>query len=203
MHVDAQGHVWILHRPRTAKPGPNQTPAPSIWEVDPSGNNSQSWGGPGDHGYEWPDNEHSIFATHDGYIWLSGHQPDRDHHVLKFTRDGKFVMQTGRRGRSKGNADTQNVSRAASVWVHPKTNELFVGDGYGNRRVIVFGQTTGAFKRMWGAFGNVPEERTPGERPFSSDDEAEGDGPPQFNNPHSVKVSNGDLVYVACGFRKF
>lgn len=196
VHVDAQDHVWVLHRPRTAKPErPTDIPAPSVWEVDPSGNVIQSWGGPGDFGYEWPGTEHGIFATHDGYVWITGHQPDRDHHLLKFTKDGEFVMQIGRRGQSRGNADTQNVNRAASVWVHAKTNELFVGDGYGNRRVIVFDAETGAFKRMWGAFGNVPEERKPGESPFSSDDT--GDGPPQFNNPHNVKVSNDDLVYVA------
>ena len=33
---------------------------------------------------------------------------------------------------------------------------MFVADGYGNHRVIVFDADTGAFKRMWGAFGNKP-----------------------------------------------
>ena len=30
-------------------------------------------------------------------------------------------------------------------------NEVYVADGYGNRRVIVFDADTGAYKRHWGA----------------------------------------------------
>ena len=45
--------------------------------------------------------------------------------------------------------------------MNPKTNEAFVADGYGNRRVIVFDADTGAFKRMWGAFGNPPDTDAP------------------------------------------
>jgi len=42
---------------------------------------------------------------------------------------------------------------------NPTTNELFVADGYGNHRVIVFDADTGAFKRMWGAFSNKPADK--------------------------------------------
>ncbi len=76
--------------------------------------------------------------------------------MLKFTQDGKFVLQIGRSNQSKGDADTNNVHRAADAWVYPRTNELFVADGYGNHRVVVFDADTGAFKRMWGAFGKAP-----------------------------------------------
>ena len=48
----------------------------------------------------------------------------------------------------KGNSDTQNVNMAADTFFYAKTNELFVADGYGNRRIIVFDADTGAFKRM-------------------------------------------------------
>jgi DNA-binding beta-propeller fold protein YncE len=78
--------------------------------------------------------------------------------ILKFTNKGKFVMQIGRRDRSDGNKDTKNVYSATDVYLYRKTNELFVADGYINRRVIVFDPETGAFKRMWGAFGNVPDD---------------------------------------------
>ena len=70
-------------------------------------------------------------------------------------------MQIGRAGQSKGNADTQNLNQPADAFVYAKTNELFVADGYGNRRVIVFDADTGKFKRMWGAFGNVPTDDAP------------------------------------------
>ncbi len=65
-------------------------------------------------------------------------------------------MQIGRRGQSKGNTDTENVHQPADVFVHAPTNELYVADGYGNQRVVVFDAETGKFKRMWGAFGNAP-----------------------------------------------
>src|SRR5215471_10977545 len=79
--------------------------------------------------------------------------PVTDDQLLKFTEDGKFVMQIGHSNQSKGNADTRNLHRPADVWVYPQTNELFVADGYGNHRIIVFDADSGAFKRMWGAFG--------------------------------------------------
>src|SRR5581483_6574189 len=79
-----------------------------------------------------------------------------DNMVLKFTNKGKFVMQIGRRDQSDGNSDTKNVYSATDLSVYPKTNEVFVADGYINHRVIVFDAKTGAYKRMWGAFGNVP-----------------------------------------------
>ena len=76
--------------------------------------------------------------------------------LLKFTMQGKFLQQIGRREQSGGNKDTKNLKEPADVVVYRKTNEAFVADGYGNRRVIVLDANTGAFKRMWGAFGNVP-----------------------------------------------
>ena len=35
---------------------------------------------------------------------------------------------------------------------------MFVADGYVNRRVIVLDADTGKFKRMWGAYGNTPDD---------------------------------------------
>ena len=61
-------------------------------------------------------------------------------------------------GKSNGNADTNNLQQPADEFVYPKTNELFVADGYGNHRVAVFDADTGKFKRMWGAFGNQPAD---------------------------------------------
>ena len=76
------------------------------------------------------------------------------------------------------------------MWVFPPTNEVFVADGYLNRRVFVIDADTGAFKRMWGAYGNAPDDQTP--QAFVG----EGPGPQQFNIVHGIKVSNDGLVYV-------
>ena len=203
--IDAQGNVWLLHRPRTLKPEQASMTAPPIMVFDVDGNFVKAWGGDGN-GYEWPQREHGIHIDHKGYVWLGGNncptnnapgtQALNDDQVLKFTQDGKFVMQIGRADQSKGNADTMNFHRPADAWVYPKSNELFVADGYGNRRVAVFDADTGKFKRMWGAFANKPTDddscavRSRKEFP-------DGQGPDQFNVVHAIRVSNDGIVYVA------
>jgi hypothetical protein len=202
--VDAQGNIWLLHRPRTLKGDDLAKAAPPVMVFDVDGNFIKAWGGDGP-GYEWPQREHGIYIDNKGFVWLSGNncpgnglanlKPVADDQLLKFTQDGKFVMQIGHSNQSKGNADTGDVHRAADLQVYPPTNELFVADGYGNHRVIVFDADTGAFKRMWGAFGNKPED----------DDHCDivrktnftPPGPPQFSIVHSLRVASDGMVYVA------
>jgi sugar lactone lactonase YvrE len=204
MTTDAQGNIWVLHRPRTLKDPDFAKAAPPVIVFDQAGNYVKSWGGDGQ-GYDWPQREHGIYIDAKGFVWLGGNncptnglarlKPVADDALLKFTQDGKFVMQIGKSNQSKGNADTANVHRAADVQVYPPTNELFVADGYGNHRVIVFDADTGAFKRTWGAFGNKPED----------DDHCEvvrktnfdPPGPQQFSIVHSLRVAHDGLVYVA------
>ena len=126
-------------------------------------------------------------------MWIGGNGTN-DHQILKFTRDGTFVMQIGRAGHSRGNADTENLNQPADAFVHEATNELFVADGYGNRRIIVFDAGTGRFKRMWGAFGNTPTDDAP--NPALPD--ADPRGASQFVQPvHAARVSKDGLVYVS------
>ena len=203
--VDAQDHVWLLHRPRTLKPDQAAMAAPPVMVFDTAGTFIKAWGGSGT-GYEWPEREHGIHLDYKGFVWVTGNncptnglpglKPVADDQVLKFTEDGKFVRQIGHSNQSKGNADTQNLHRAADVWVYPRTNELFVADGYGNHRVAVFDADTGAFKRLWGAFGNKPvdddhcEVVTPKSFP-------EGAGPQNFSIVHAIRVAKDGMVYVA------
>ena len=190
--IDAQDHVWVLQRPSTLSPEEKSRAAPPLLEFDAAGNFVQAWGGPGQ-GYDWPSSEHGVDIDPKGYVWIGGNGV-KDHHILKFTKAGRFVMQIGRAGQSKGNADTQNLNQPADTFVHAKTNELFVADGYGNRRVIVFDADTGTFKRMWGAFGNLPTDTQP--NPALPD--ADENGAPQFVQPvHAARVSNDGLVYVS------
>ncbi|HKA41466.1 MAG TPA: hypothetical protein VKF40_05690 [Burkholderiales bacterium] len=203
--IDAQDNVWILHRPRTLKPDQASMAAPPIVVFDAAGNFVKAWGGAGS-GYDWPEREHGIHIDHKGYVWLGGNncpesklpglKPVADDALLKFTQEGKFILQIGRSNLSKGNADTANVHRAADAWVYPKTNELFVADGYGNTRVVVFDAETGAYKRMWGAFGKKPAGPDSCEivRPKSF---TEAEGPEHYNVVHAIRVSNDGMVYVA------
>ncbi len=104
---------------------------------------------------------------------------------------GKFLLQIGHRGKGTGSNDTANLGQPADMVVYPPTNEVFVADGYGNRRVIVFDADTGAYKRHWGAYGNRPDDSAPKTPVF------EGPGDPQFNVVHHVRISRDGLVYVA------
>ena len=204
MASDAQGNIWVLHRPRTLKGDDFAKAAPPVMVFDQAGNYVKSWGGDGP-GYDWPQREHGIYIDSKGFVWLGGNscpengleklKPVADDALLKFTQDGKFVMQIGKSNQSKGNADTANVHRAADVQVYPPTNELFVADGYGNHRVIVFDADTGAFKRMWGAFGNKPVDDDHCDILRKTD--FTPPGPPQLSVVHSLRVANDGLVYVA------
>ena len=137
--VDSRAHVWIYHRPRSVDEEQRGNAAPAVLEFDSEGNFVQGWGGPGD-GYEWPANEHGIEVDDQDYVWLGGNSGGEtsDDMLLKFTRDGKIVMQIGGRNTSEGNTDTDNLNRPSEAAVYSDTNEVFVADGYGNRRVIVF-----------------------------------------------------------------
>ena len=154
--VDAQDHVWVVQRPKTltddekaASFDPPRTkccvPAPPVLEFDQDGNLVQAWGGPGQ-GYEWPQNEHGIYIDPKGFVWLASNG-ENDGQILKFTRDGKFVLQIGKQGPQTNSRDTSRLGRPANVTVDPEANEVYVADGYSNHRIIVFDADTGAFKR--------------------------------------------------------
>jgi NHL repeat len=198
--VDRRDHVWILHRPGTVQESLKARAAPPVLEFDADGTFMTAWGGPGQ-GYDWPVTEHGITVDYKDVVWIGG-SGVTDDMLLKFTTQGKLLKQFGAKGQSKGNADQVNVNRSADVFVYRKTNEAFVADGYGDRRVIVFDADTGAFKRMWGAFGNAPDSAPPsaaaGGPPAPPQLDTEGQGPPTFGNPvHAIKISNDGLVYVA------
>lgn len=190
--VDAADHVWVLQRLGTLGPEEKNRAAPPLLEFDANGRFVQGWGGPAS-GYDWPTSEHGVYVDPKGFVWIGGNGA-KDHQILKFTKAGRFVMQIGRAGQSTGNTDTRNLNQPADAFVHAATNELFVADGYGNRRVIVFDADTGAFKRMWGAFGNVPSDAAPN----PADADADPRGAPQFVQPvHATRVSTDGLVYVS------
>ena len=112
-------HVWVLNRPRTLQKDEDyaaQKPAAAdccvppafVQEFDQTGNALRSWGGPGP-GYEWPANEHGLSIDSKGNFWIAGNGKG-DAQVLKFNRDGKFLLQIGHFGKSAGSDDTANFA---------------------------------------------------------------------------------------------
>jgi DNA-binding beta-propeller fold protein YncE len=216
--VDRHDNVWVVHRPRTVPAG--KMAAPPVLEFDAAGKFIQAWGGDGA-GYDWPDSEHNVFVDYKDNVWISGSSPSgqsktkrSDDMLLKFTNTGKFLMQVGGRSVTLGSKDPKSVNKPGDLFVSAKTNEVYVADGYGNRRVIVFDADTGAFKRMWGAFGKPPEDDAgsggpgPSGGPLGAPSsvgsspapvlDTEGPGSPRFASPvHGVMVSNDNIVYVA------
>lgn len=209
--VDRHDHVWVLHRPRQVPVESQDRAAPPVLEFDATGTFVQAWGGPGQ-GYDWGDMEHSLSVDHQDNVWLTFHNPlerswsapvDRtDDMILKFTSQGKFLRQFGGRDRHPladgANTDTTSVHLATEAAVSPTTNEVFVADGYGNRRVLVLDAQTLAYKRMWGAFGKQPPP-TLGigrAKDFNRTTTNDPNGPEHFNSVHAVKLSRDGLVYI-------
>ena len=215
--VDTDDHVWIIHR-STATLGNNEKTletkqgeccagAPPILEFDQEGNLLRHWGGPGQ-GYEWPDSNHGIFIDYKGNVWVGGNGGP-DSHILKFTKDGKFLLQVGKKGARRkegaaqgnqegqvagfvgGSNDQVSFGRVAKIFVDAKENEAYIADGYLNKRVAVLDADTGKMKRYWGAYGNKPDDTPlPPYNPAN---------PPaqQFYNPvHCADMSVDRLIYV-------
>jgi DNA-binding beta-propeller fold protein YncE len=228
--VDAQDHVWIIHRQDTLEANEVHAttnppiakccaPAPPVLAFDQQGNLVAHWGGKGQ-GYDWPVSNHGITIDYKGNVWIGGNgrgqapgaargQGGRgqaandesqvggtqgyfnDSMVLKFTQSGSFLMQIGKPGQSKGSNDVENLRLPAKTFVDKMANEVYVADGYGNHRVIVYDAETGNYKRHWGAYGNKPDDVALG--PYDPK------APPaqQFRNPvHCADLSNDRLLYV-------
>ncbi|MGD0965866.1 MAG: hypothetical protein ABSA57_18425 [Candidatus Acidiferrales bacterium] len=198
--VDSQDHVWIVHRQDTLDPkeaymraNPPASdccqPAPPVLAFDQAGNLIAHWGGKGP-GYDWPNSNHGITVDYKGNVWIAGNGTG-DAQVLEFTQDGKLIKQIGKPGASKGSNDTANFKQAAKTFFDKDANEVYVADGYGNRRVVVMDADTGVFKRYWGAYGHKPDDTDLG--PYKPD------APPaqQFRTPvHCAELAHDGLVYV-------
>ena len=201
--VDRHDNIWVLHVPQSVPEAQRANAAPPVLEFDSKGKLLRSWGGP-QNGARWLGREHGIFVDDNDFVWIGGRagwpRPITpgvsDDMIMKFTMDGKLVMQIGQSGASTGNRDTMNVHQATDVFVDTQAHEVYAADGYGNKRVIVFDSETGKFKRMWGAFGNPPPA-TFGPNVPTPQPQQTPDGPPDFGLPHAIKVSRDGVVYVA------
>ena len=218
--VDSTDTIWLVHRNT-----PNQfvarteiglvqdppvseccRPGPPVLAFDQEGNLVNSWGGPGTEtgDYVWPSSNHGITIDHMDNVWIGGNGA-ADSHVLKFSRDGTFLMQIGIPGaRQTGEEDGQPVftrdsnsmesyGRVAKIGIDAEANEAYFADGYFNKRVAVVDMDTGVLKRHWGAYGNRPDD----DYDFGGPYQAGSEPAQQFRGPvHCSELSNDGLVYV-------
>ena len=199
--VDADDNVWIVHRGSATlnnnEKGAELNPptaiccraAPPVIAFNPAGDVIHSWGGPGQ-GYEWPELMHGVFVDYKGNVWLGGNGA-KDAQILKFTKDGKFLLQSGHQGKNEGSNDPVNFGRVAQIYIDPKTNEGFVADGYKNKRLAVIDPDSGKIKRFWGAYGNKPDDAPQGKY------DPKAAALQQYRNPvHCVAMAVDGLLYV-------
>ena len=199
LFVDDRDHLWVIHMPSSLTPqeigaavkppiADCCVPAPPVLELDAEGKVVQAWGGPGD-GYIWFSQEHGIYIDHNGFVWMG---TSDGMHVMKFTRDGKHLLTIGEPGVNKGSNDPDHLGGPANFYVEPATNELFIADGYINKRVVVYDAATGQYKRHWGAYGKRPDD---GERYRYPVDTT--NPPQQYSTLHGLVGSKDGLIYVS------
>ena len=220
--VDSRDHIWVVHRNTPdnfvanteiglAQDPPLSVccqPGPPVLEFDQEGNLVNSWGGPGTEtgDYVWPASNHGITIDAMDNVWIGGNGGP-DSHVVKFDRQGNFLMQvgtsgarmtgpvierTGQPGLQRDSHAMDSFGRVAKIAVDNEANEAYFSDGYFNRRMAVVDMTTGEMKRFWGAYGNEPDDDLNLGR-YSADAEPA----PQFRGPvHCGEISNDGLVYV-------
>jgi DNA-binding beta-propeller fold protein YncE len=209
--VDQNDHIWVLNRPGdlddtnnylTLNPPAAEccVAAPAVLEFDTNGTLLRSWGKPGSVS-GWPKSEHTIFTDRAGNVYIAGAQPGDT--IMKFTADGEFISEFGHRGPSvpiqgqkQENQQTDLLLRGvAAATLDEDAHELYVADGYLNKRVLVFDSDTGTFKRGWGAYGKPLSEIDNNTQP-----DVGPEGAPSakdFRSPvHCVRMSKDGLLYV-------
>ncbi|MFM8533181.1 MAG: hypothetical protein ACKOEC_06260 [Acidimicrobiia bacterium] len=183
--ADSKGHVWTSSRG-------------VISEWDAQGKRVQTWDARGPDG-KW-NTIHGLFVDHNGFVWTNARESNL---TVKFTNSGQVALVIGQFDKTGGSNDTSLMGRPSEIWVDPADNEVFVADGYGNRRVIVFDGATGKYLRHWGAYGKRPEDPPPspagagGGGGTAAAAEVPAAPPAQLRVPHGIIGSRDGLIYVA------
>jgi DNA-binding beta-propeller fold protein YncE len=189
--VDARDHVFFVSRGElTLFEKKTATAAPPVTEFDPDGKLVNSWGDR----KTMPDRLHGCFVDYQNNIWIGGNY---DGIVQKYTHDGsKMLLQIGTKGRldtSDGtttgapmNSSHEFLNGPTSVAVDPTNGDVYITDGYSNRRVVVFDRE-GHYLRQWGRQGTLAETDA-------------GVGGVFLKEVHCVVIGNDALVYVCDRF---
>jgi hypothetical protein len=189
--VAANGDIFLLHQPDAQGANPD-TAQSGHWlqplvHLSAEGDFIDAWGGPdhvasADGVSQWPEKLEGLECDAEGDLWIFGYGAS-DNAVLRFSPAGELKLRIGQRGKRGENTDTAHLGSPTSCQHDIARREVFIADGYGNHRVIAFNSDTGAFTRMWGAYG----------KPLSSPLPADAFGSPV----HKVLSGPGGGLYVA------
>lgn len=114
-------------------------------------------------------NPHGLRIDPEGKVWVA----DFGLHVVqKFTPEGELLLTLGVRGQ-KGE-DAAHFNMPTDMVITP-TGDIFVTDGYGNRRIVHYDKD-GEFVKAWGQYGTAPGS---------------------FVLPHTIVVDSKGKLYVA------
>ncbi len=175
-------------------------------------------------GCVWPGREHGIFVDHNDFVYISGNGQDftgqfpwaaihgDDSHILKFTAEGEFVYQIGFAGMQGPDSEdidggpngTPQPYLVADMTVDPRTNRMYVADGYGNRRILIVDAATGQYIGHFGAYGQNPVDDPEGTDidpydagPWAGDYRDGNMTPMFFRSPlHCATLSADGLLYA-------
>src|SRR5258706_4848173 len=168
--TDRFDRVWVVHRPRSLTPreraaeGPSPegkccVAAPPVLVFDGSGNFLFSWGGPGA-GYEWPESEHGIFVDANDFVWLAGNGK-ADGQLLKFTMDGKFVLQIGKSGAGNDSNSTEPLGSPPHIAVDTVAQEALAAPCHANPQFGFSASPPAPRQPPCAAYGTRPSAVTP------------------------------------------
>ena len=181
-----QDHIYVVNRRDiTDEEKETSTSAPSIIKFDTEGNVVGSWGDQ----TTVPGSIHGCFVDSDKNVYVAGNS---DAIVQKYAPDGKLLLQIGTRGkfdsvdgtrRGAGNNSAKDqLHMPSGIVVDPGNGDIYISDGYGNRRVVVFDKA-GKFLRQWGR--------------QATDEETQKAVPGVFAQVvHCIAMSNAGLIYA-------
>ena len=161
--VDSRDHVWIVHRPGSVDENFKGA------DLKPKVGTCCVVGAPSPRARSGRQRRRVVGRTGPG-LRLAGQQSRhhgrpqgqrlarrqrRQGHADPEVHAGRQVPAPDRQARRAQRQQRHREPLAADEDLRgrPTANEVYVADGYGNRRVIVFDADTGKYKRHWGAYG--------------------------------------------------
>lgn len=184
--LDSHDHLFTINRRNLTDTEKREaTPSPAFIEYGRDGRVANSATPP-----VLPDGLHGVFVDSEDNVWIGG---NADAIVQKYSHDLKtLLLQIGEKGHFDSSDGTATgtplnkshtlLNKPADIAVDPRGGDIYIADGYGNHRVVVFDKH-GKFLRQWGEKATLAEAKG-------------GVGGKFLQTVHGVNIGHDGLVYV-------